>query len=101
MPTPCPPEHDVKLALALERAKSAQARVDALEDEVTALNTSLRMEMKNGFEEIKRELAKIGLQNAARSGAEKLGAWLVGTLGAVGAIAATIWAAMQSSSHHG
>ena len=91
-----PADQAAHLALALERATNAQGDVETLNHGLATLRT----EMLQGFTEMKAHLAKIELQNAQRSGAERLGAWLIGFLGMIGTIAATIWAAIHTSTHH-
>ena len=101
------PDHDAKLAVALERVQAAQEQIGALKSEIVSLkaaaaadNEKLRDEMKEGFEKLDRSLTKISLQHASRSGAERLGAWLLGAFGVLGTIAATIWAALHTTPHH-
>ena len=98
-----PADHAAHAALALERATNALDDIEALTKSVA----ELRKEMHEGFTELKTHFKTIELRDAQRSGAERLGARLLGALGVlggigatIGGICATIWAAVHNNPPH-
>jgi len=89
--------------LALERATDAQEGVQ----DANVLIETVRTEMRQGFEKLTEAIkqltaqnAELAVQNAKRSGAERLGAWLLGLLVAIAGIFATIFAALHGNTPH-
>jgi len=96
-------EHATTAALALERATDAQEGVQ----DANVLIETVRTEMRQGFEKLTEAIkqltaqnAELAVQNAKRSGAERLGAWLLGLLVAIAGIFATIFAALHGNTPH-
>jgi len=68
----CPPEHGVRIAQALERADAARRDIGRVEGSLGDSIEALRCEMQQGFEKLTEEITLLRLENAKRSGAERL-----------------------------
>ena len=96
----CPPEHGTDIALLHERTKQNAENIKELDITLNERLKRLEKTVADGFSSLEQTLREHAINDARRTGAEKLGAWLIGTLAALGTIAATVWAAVHSSAHH-
>jgi hypothetical protein len=100
----CPPEHGVRIAQALERADAARRDIGRVEDSLGDSIETVRIEMLQGFEKLTEQITLLRLENAKRSGAERLFKWLFTAAATLIGILVTIFAAgsgaIHSPTHH-
>jgi len=97
--TDCPPEHGARIAQALERADAARRDIGRVEDSLGDSIEALRFEMQQGFEKLTEEITRLRLENAQRSGAERLFKWLFTAAATLLGILATMFATGLSAIH--
>lgn len=97
---PCPPEHATDIARLQERTRQNTADIKDLDTTVNDRLAKLEKTIEDGLAAINKTLTRHAMNDARRTGAEKLGAWLIGTMGVIGTVVATIWAALHNSVHH-
>jgi hypothetical protein len=95
----CPPEHGVRIAQALERADAARRDIGRVEESLGDSIEALRIEMQQSFEKLTEEITRLRLENAKRSGAERLFKWLFTAAATLLGILATIFAASLGEFH--
>ena len=100
----CPAEHGARIAQALERADTARRDIGRVETSLGDSIEALRIEMQQGFERLTEEITRLRLENAKRSGAERLFKWLFTAAVTLLGVLATLFAAglgpVHPQSHH-
>ena len=94
-----PGEHGVHIAQALERAEAARRDISRVEAALGDGIEALRIEMQQGFHNLTEEIIQLRLENAKRSGAERLFKWLFTAAATLFGFFATLFAAGLSEIH--
>jgi|GEM_PF-1761822 len=94
-----PPAHDAHITQALERADAARRDINRVEAALGDGIEALRIEMQLGFHKLTEEIIKLRLENAKRSGAERLFKWLFTAAVTLVGILLTLFAAGWGEIH--
>jgi hypothetical protein len=94
-----PAEHGAHIAQALERAEAARRDISRVEAALGDGIEALRMEMQQGFHNLTDEIIQLRLENAKRSGAERLFKWLFTAAATLFGFLATLFAAGLNEIH--